>query len=384
MHKDIPVLKGEYSFHSHEFKQVSNIYHAEHLPISTYMHNKLSLKRLNSWWKWRGIPSYRVGLLQLQSRLQIHDGKDLLEREYALSVSDTYWLKEDKEEVSFEDIAFYHRCFDQSGFGMAMFSQMNTNPSSSARHTPNNVTCGYHRKAWFHRNNELYLLKGGTPFYQQEPIQEWLAYQIALQLGFKDVTPYSVEVYENNIVSVCPNFTNENIDLVTAGMVIDSIQPPKEEFHLPYYIKALQEHGISNAQESLEHMMLLDYLLMNSDRHNQNLGILVDANTNEWLQCAPTFDTGTGLGCLEADEDVLDTLHYDNCKLLNARNFNHDTLLDYIDLKKYDFTGLEKLPERYARMLVKYQPISNITNKRIEAAYTVFYKRILRLKKYAK
>ena len=48
-----------------------------------------------------------------------------------------------------------------------------------------------------------------------------------------------------------------------------------------------------------------------------------------------------------------------------------------------DFTNLEKLPQIYANKLVQYQPISNITNRRIEAAYTVFYKRILRLKKYA-
>ena len=383
MHKEIPVFRAEYSFHTHEFLTVTKLLHPEHLPFSLYTGDKLSMKRLNTWWKWRGIPSYRVGLPQLQSRLGIHDPLELLEREHALSVSDTYWLKEEKEDCSFEDINFFDHSFDEYGFGMAMFSQMYTSAPSSARHTPNNVTCGYHRKAWFHRSDNLYLLKGGTPFYQQEPIQEWLAYQIALQLGFKNVTPYATEIYENNIVSVCPAFTNKDVDLLTTGMVIDGIRPPKEEFHLPYYIKALEEHGISNAKQNLEHMLLLDYLMMNSDRHNQNLGILVDANTNQWLSCAPVFDTGTGLGCLEKDEDVLPSLEYENCKLLNARNFNHDALLDYINLKNYDFTNLEKLPQIYANKLVQYQPISNITNRRIEAAYTVFYKRILRLKKYA-
>ena len=383
MHKDIPVFSGEYDFHAHEFLSIHRLYHPEHFPLSIVHEGKPSLKRLNTWFKWRGIPSYRVGLLQLQARLKIHDPLDLLEREYALSVSDTYWFREESDLTTWKEINFFHRSFNQTDFGMAMFSQIYGNAPSSARHTPNNVTCGYHRKAWFNRNGQLYLLKGGTPFYQQEPIQEWLAYQIALTLGLQDVTPYSTEVYENNIVSVCPAFTDENTDLITGGLVIDAIRPPKEEFHLPYYIQALEEHGISHAREHMEHMLLLDYLMMNSDRHNQNLGILVDADSGKWLNCAPVFDTGTGLGCLEKDEDVLSSLDYANCKLLNARNFDHDQLLQFINVSKYDFTSLEKLPQLFAKKLVQYQSLTNITNRRIESVYTVFYKRIRRLQHYA-
>ena len=383
MHKDIPVFEGEYSFHSHSFKSILEIYDYKHLPVSCYTKEGISLERLNTWWLSRAIPGYRVGLNQLVNRLQVTSPHELIEKAHALSVSDNYWLKESKEEVTYDQINFFDHSFNQSGFGMAMFSQVYGNYQSNVLETPNNLTCGYHRKAWFNKNGELCLLKGGTPFYQQEPVQEWLAYQIALYLGFKDATAYAVDLYENNIVSVCPAFTNKDLDLIPAKLVIDSIKVSKNIFHLPVYLNILEAHGIKNAEDNIEHMLLLDYLLMNSDRHNYNFGILVDANTNQWVKCAPIFDTGTGLGCLKSDEEVPATINDKAYRMMNIKNIYYDQLLDLIDLKKYDFTGLEQLPVLFAEQLVKYQFVSNITDNRIESVYELFYKQILKLKKYA-
>lgn len=63
---------------------------AKHLPAGCSPNGEFSLKALNHWFRWRGIPGYRVGLLQLQNRLQIDSPMELLDMEHALSVSDTY------------------------------------------------------------------------------------------------------------------------------------------------------------------------------------------------------------------------------------------------------------------------------------------------------
>lgn len=382
MHANIPVIKGIYSFSQHGFREITCIYNSEHLPLGTIKNNQLSLKRLNHWIRWRGIPQYRVGLLQLESRLEIHDPLELLEREYSLSVSDTYWLKNVDDNTEWDDINFFHRSFDQNGFGQAMFSSLNKQAGHYARHTPNNTTCGYHRKAWFRRGNDLYLLKGGSPFYQQEPINEWLASQIAESLSI-DAVHYDVEIYENNIVSVCKAMTNDHTDLVTAGDVLNVENFSSEQFQYAHYVKLLQKHGIENVAEKISDMLVMDYLLMNSDRHNQNHGILVDSSTMKWLDIAPVFDTGTGLGCLVTDNEILSQETQNNCELFNAKHFSHELLLQYINFKKYDLSSLNSLPRLYGEKLVQYQQLSGISNNRIENAYRLFYRRINRLKKAA-
>lgn len=42
-------------------------------------------------------------------------------------------------------------------------------------------------------------------------------------------------------------------------------------------------------------MMVLDYLIVNEDRHQNNFGVIRDANTLEWIGAAPIYDSGTSL-----------------------------------------------------------------------------------------
>ena len=379
MHKDIPVLNADYSTKNHKFLEIHEMIDAKHLPVGCSPNGEFSLHALNHWFRWRGIPGYRVGLLQLQNRLQIDSPMELLDMEHALSVSDTYWLKANHEKITWAQVNFYQHSYDQSGFGKAMFSSLNSEFSSSVLHTPNNCTCGYHRKAWFKRNGTLYLLKGGSPFYQQEPVNEWLASRIAQELGLYAI-PYTTETYENNIVSVCPNMCKGKMDLVTAEYVLSDTGAPEDVFQYSHYVKTLEAHGVPNVRKALSDQFLMDYLLMNTDRHTQNMGILVDANTNQWVGMAPVFDTGTGLGCLVEDDEILNEKHEKKRQLFNAKHFSHDTLLKFIDFKQYDFSSLQKIPQEYGNQLVKYQPLTNISDKRIEDAYTLLYKQILDLK----
>ena len=383
MHKNVPVLKADYSMIHHCFTKVHEIIDSKHLPIGVCPDGEFSLQALNHWFRWRGIPGYRVGLLQLENRLNIASPMDLIDQEHALSVSDTYWLKAGNERINWSQVNFYQHSFDQSGFAKAMFASLTPNVSSSALHTPNNCTCGYHRKAWFRRNGTLYLLKGGSPFYQQEPVNEWLASRIAKELNLFAI-PYTTETYENNLVSVCPNMCNGRYDLVTSEYVLSDSHAPKKQFQYEHYIKTLQKHGIRNAKKVLSDQMLLDYLLMNTDRHTQNMGILVDANTNAWVSAAPVFDTGTGLGCLVDDMHILQEKNENKCQLFNAKHFSHEILLEMIDFKQYDFSTLQNIPQEFGNELQKYKPITNISDERIESVYRLLYQQIIDLKRAAK
>jgi hypothetical protein len=48
-------------------------------------------------------------------------------------------------------------------------------------------------------------------------------------------------------------------------------------------------------RDALDRMMVLDYLIVNEDRHQNNFGVLRNADTLEWLGPAPIYDSGTSL-----------------------------------------------------------------------------------------
>lgn len=383
MHKDIPVLEGNYSTESHQFTEITEVLNWKHLPIGVRKNDTASLKRLNYWYMRRSIPGYRVGLAQLLNKLSVSHPMELVEYTHAVSVSDTYWLKKENEDISWETVSFFHHSFAQNAFAKAMFSSFNEKAEDKARYTPNNNTAGFHRKAWMKRSGSLYLLKGGYPFYQMEPVNEWITHQLAETIGASSLA-YETEVYENALVSVCPCFTDEDTDLVTAEMILMECDRDESSDDVLVYMNECRKHGIHNVRKKISDQMLLDYLMMNTDRHAQNMGVLVNANTMEWKDTAPVFDTGTGLGCLVKDDEILLPERYEECTLLNKRNISFEELLKYTDLSLYDFSSVLDLPREYGNRLVRYQSITHISDNRIEAAYTLFYKQLLKIRKLQK
>ncbi|MBR2677507.1 MAG: HipA domain-containing protein [Solobacterium sp.] len=378
-HKDQNVLIGDYDPSVHSFRKVS-LLNAAHLPIGVrFSGNNVDLESLNSWLIARGIPNYRVDLDRLIKRLEIEDELELLEEENALSVSDNYWLSDQDRNETYEETNFFARSFDMNGFGAAMFRTNRFTPKETARHTPNNTLCGYHRKAWMKREDQLYLYKGSTGFHQQECINEWIASVIAEQLGLY-VVPYEVTVYENQLVSVCQNFLSPDLDLVCARDAMRSAgKNQKESYEL--LVQVMKEHGISDAENSLDELLLLDYLMMNTDRHSQNLGILTDANTNQWIAMAPIFDTGTALGCFVKTSNLEQCEDKKKARFLKQRHFVFEELLEIIgDLSRFDLSVLDGIEQTLADKLFLYRALTGISNERIEALCRLLRRRIDRVK----
>jgi hypothetical protein len=381
MHKDIPVLEGKYSLSEHTWKDVKVI-NETHLPVGVCKEGKVSLHRLNRWNIWRGIPAYRVGLETLEKRLDISSPLDLLEQSHMVSVSDTYWMKEKDEDVSWKDVSFFSHDFDGDGFGRAMFGDYDYTVSDSAYHTPNNVTTGYHRKAWMWENNVLLLYKGGSPVKQLEPVNEWLASEIARRLRIYAV-PYVTRVYLNNVVSVCRNFCDEDHDLVCGRDILQEYPAEAGESVPMHYVKVLRKHGIKGVKHFLSDQCLLDYVLMNTDRHGQNYGILVDANTNTWKETAPVFDTGTSLGCLLSEDQMEDAEKLLKANFFGERDVSYEKLVPWIRFDYYDLTALDGIVEAYTERLNRYREITNLSQYRIDSTAALLKTRIARLKAHA-
>ena len=163
-----------------------------------------------------------------------------------------------------------------------------------------------------------------------------------------DAVSYTTSVYENQLVSVCANMLDDSHDLITADEVLSLKEQQKDKFEYYTYIETLQEQGIRNAQKAMDDMLVLDFLMMNTDRHNQNLGVVINCETMQWEKAAPVFDTGTGLACLRSDDEVENWDEFYSYRLFNSSKIT-DNVVSYLidDLSRYDFRVLNDIGDFY-------------------------------------
>lgn len=151
---------------------------------------------------------------------------------------------------------------------------------------------------------------------------------ISSRLGFNHVT-YTLEVIKDKVVSKCESFINENTELISAYQILYNNCDKDDAYET--YISLLEKHEIKDPRSSLEDMFILDYIMLNEDRHLNNFGIIRDFKTLNWISTAQIFDTGESLNIIDySDEEVI--INGDGRFFYNISNF--DNILDNIkDLK---------------------------------------------------
>ncbi len=65
-----------------------------------------------------------------------------------------------------------------------------------------------------------------------------------------------------------------------------------------HYLNCCERLGIPGMEKSLDEMMVLDYLIANEDRHQNNFGAIRRADTLQYLGAAPIFDRKDAEGLL--------------------------------------------------------------------------------------
>ena len=381
MNKDVEVMTLEYDSISCSFIKIYNVSNMEYAPyiISRISNdNDALLKRVSRWFLGRGIPSWRDRLDLLLHRLNIIAPNELLNKAFGLSLSDQYWLKPFDTNIKYDDINFFDNDFDYSEFLEASLSKnSSTIINENSLKTPNNTTDGMLKKAWVIEDGIRYLLKSGYKTEVLQPFNEVLASEICKRLGFNHVT-YTLDLYKNTVVSKCPCFINKDIELVTAYQVVSDIWDFNVDSY-EKYISKLEEMGINDARREVENMFILDFLIMNEDRHLNNFGIIRDINTLKWVCVAPIFDNGQGLNINYYSEDELHVTG-EGRFFYEVRSFD-DIIKVVKDIKRIDVSKLEGIPEWFDNLLHLYQEYTHISNERINKLCILLNYQINKLKK---
>ena len=65
------------------------------------------------------------------------------------------------------------------------------------------------------------------------------------------------------------------------------------------FIAKVEELGIRDVRKRIDMMLVLDFIIANTDRHYNNFGLIRNADTLQWLSVAPIYDSGTSMWCKE-------------------------------------------------------------------------------------
>lgn len=379
MNKNEEVLVAEYNDALKVFTEIYEIKNIDYAPLilfNNYSKDKNITPILTDWFKGRGIPSWRDDLDLLLAKLNITSSFELLDKAFGLSLSDQYWVKPTDSNIQYKDINFFEHDFEDSEFTNATFGNELDSSIKISLISPNNTTDGRLKKTWVIENGKRYLLKGGFKNEVMQPFNEVLASMICERLGFDHVC-YTLDVVNDKVVSKCECFINTDTELIPAHQILQGLIEKENAYE--EYIKILEDKGINNVREKLENMFILDYLILNEDRHLNNFGIIRDVNTLKWIDIAPIFDNGQSLNILD----------YNDCELvINGQGRFFHSVLDFDliiskikDIKRIDLSKLDDVVLKFEEVLHKYQEITKMTDRRINKICTLLMSRINKLRR---
>ncbi len=293
MHKNIPVMEFQLDDVTCSIIKTGNIYHPEHLPVGIpVVKGYVNRAVLNEWWKGRAIPASRQGIRDVLHELNIFTTESLLDKCMGLSLSDQYWICPLEKEISWSDVNFFENVFSED-VGDILFGKKASEKQINLC-SPDNTSDGWLKKKWSILEGKRCLIKGGSGINRQEPYNEVFASVLMKRLDIPHV-PYTLMMQDEEPYSICEDFITPQTELVSAWYIM---QTEKKENHISvyrHYLNCCEKLGIMGIKEAIDRMLVVDYLIVNEDRHQNNFGVIRDAESLEWIGAAPIYDSGTSL-----------------------------------------------------------------------------------------
>lgn len=245
---------------------------------------------ISKWLKHRTIPKNRAYVHNFLSKcgLNINRPMTIIKVSKGLSLNDCYWVVEEGFEGTYDKFNLYDNRFSQI-LALIAFTGYGSSIRTSLASCPEFTTNGMLPKCWRRKDGKILLYKGGTSGASNtgnEPYSEYYAVQLAKALGI-NVIEYGLSKWKGELCSTCELFTSKYYSFLPVGRVVTSGG-----------MKAVREYYENLGQsfvDALNDMLVLDAVIMNTDRHFGNFGFIIDNNTNKIVAPAPLFDHGNSL-----------------------------------------------------------------------------------------
>lgn len=352
MNKNTPILECEIEEDGYLLNTFDE-FNLEYLPFGIVKKSSTLRKDISNWMNGRIIPASRKNFYHILETLNIRSTRELPESSLWLSLSDQYWFKPKDSNTEWKDVNFFENEFSDD-VGKIIVGGNVDNPDLFS---PNNTSDGYLPKKWIIKNGERLLLKGGELPNFQEPYNEVIASELAKRLDMNYVE-YKIVTDDNVVYSACKNMINTNEEIIPAMYLIESEKRANDVSPYNHYLGLCEKYGLKNAREELEDMIILDYIMVNEDRHQRNYGVIRNVETLEFERVAPIFDTGFSL------------LYNRNTESINPYNLGikpkgfTSTFAKSLELiegwDRYDFSKLNDVPEMMREVFNNQLPTARI------------------------
>lgn len=248
---------------------------------------------LESFLESRKAPKHREHIAEVLERYGCADLKGFLDVSHAVSLNDTFWVRQAGSALVWDNVSLYRNEFDQLVSLAAFDGTFSSTELSSS--TPELGTDGQYAKCWSREGGEVYLYKRASPALGTEHLSEYLASQVAEKVC-PGAVQYDLSLFHEKLASKCALFTTEQLGLAKAARIFRGQK--KSIAELLAYFESI------GSGDAFRRMCVLDALILNDDRHYGNFGVLFDTDTMQVLRMAPVFDLNRAL--LPAlDEDQL-------------------------------------------------------------------------------
>ncbi len=379
MHKNTRVADLELDETEGTIYKIGNVYAAEHLPLGVVLKNgEPDKNEFNKWWVDRSIPADRSGVREALESLHIDNTKALLVRCYGLSLSDQYWICPEGSHLQWKDINFFNNPFSEDIGDILFGAQKKENAIRFS--SPDNTSDGNLKKRWKIIDGKRCLVKGGSNPYRQQPLNEVIATRIMEKLGVPCI-PYSLLWNKGAPYSVCADFVDENTELVPAWRILKTQKQPNNVSLYQHFIGCAEKLGILDVVPFLDRMIVVDYLILNEDRHLNNFGALRNAETLRWLGMAPIYDSGSSLGYDKTAARMKDH----NEIICKPFKNHHDEQLKLVSSFDWiDFQALSDIRNTIGDVLSDVRFGDYTDKNRVETICDLAEQRVLNLMEYAR
>jgi hypothetical protein len=339
MHKNIPVVGIEVDEDTGIILKMGEIKNLAHLPVGVRVDKSglVDKGQLNDWFLGRTIPASRQGVYEFFQKIkeiEIYSATKLAQKSFGLSLSDHYWICPKDSGLEWGKINFFENTFSDD-IGKLLFEEDVKDIETIDLISPNNTSDGFLRKKWaIAEDGTRILIKGGSLPYMQEPYNEVIATELCRRLNI----PHVQYTLDKKGISICKNILDSDTELVAAYRIISTQKKPNSVSDFQHLLNCAETLGIPNVRADIEKMLVVDYILTNTDRHYNNFCAVRNPETLEWLGMSPIFDTGNSLWynylytSVEVESKPFKKKHSEQIKLVTDLSwFNGESLEGFTD-----------------------------------------------------
>ena len=246
-----------------------------------------------------------------------------------MGLNDTLWVCKADENLKWQNVSFYSNDFTDIVAKTAFSKGLQGLKLSST--SPEFTSEGSFEKCWIRdKEGHIELYKKGSYGFANagfEPYSEYYSSQLS-QIICSSALNYDLCKFKGHLVSSCSIFTDDPNGFIPIYKYFKTDHSYKYREILSF----LEQYGLG---DKFRDMIVLDAIILNSDRHLGNFGFIVDNDTFQIKDFAPVFDHNMALiargmnGTLESDMEY-------------AKSLGHKIGSDFISVAKVMLTHRNK------------------------------------------